>query len=384
MAASDPKLHRAVLEHLEAFAASPSCSVDLSGALASLSEAFGLPSDVKQTSYAPVALAEIFRAGVEKLGLQTEAERVEKLKANPLFTALLQNLTSRGFFKGVEEGSPEYEERFAKVVAQYEQRKKKGAASAASAEKTAAPSDVQSKAEAGEGDAQAQAEAFKAEGNAALKAGDHEAAIAKYTQALDVSPSGPQSHIYLSNRAAAYCHMKDYASAVEDCKNAIALNGAYAKAHARLGFAYFYQEDYVKAEAAYATAVELEPSSKNNTEYLQKCRAKLSAGAEVAAATPAAAGAGASGGMPAGLGGLAGLMGGAGGAGGLAGLMQNPQMMAMAQQMMSDPAAMQMAQQMMSDPSAMNNMLSALGGLGGAPGGGTPGSGAGDGGPSSS
>ncbi|KAF1792618.1 hypothetical protein GQ600_12501 [Phytophthora cactorum] len=72
--------------------------------------------------------------------------------------------------------------------------------------------------------------------------------------------------------------------------------------------------------------------------------------------TPAAsAPAGGAGGMPD-LSNLASMLGGGGG-GGLADLMNNPQMMEMAQNMMQNPQMMQMAQNMMQNPDMLNNLM---------------------------
>ena len=52
---------------------------------------------------------------------------------------------------------------------------------------------------------------------------DFQGAISFYDQALETCPDGPNTHIFLSNRAAAYTHLKDYERAAADCSEAIAL-----------------------------------------------------------------------------------------------------------------------------------------------------------------
>ena len=53
-------------------------------------------------------------------------------------------------------------------------------------------------------------------GNTALVAGDMHLAIEKYSEAIRLAPSGPMSHIYFSNRAAAHTVNGDYELALED------------------------------------------------------------------------------------------------------------------------------------------------------------------------
>lgn len=103
----------------------------------------------------------------------------------------------------------------------------------------------------------------------------------------------------------------------------------------------------------------------------ERKRRQVQATPAASASTPAAG----AGGMPD-LSNLASMLGGGGG-GGLADLMNNPQMMQMAQSMMQNPQMMQMAQNMMQDPSMLSNLM---GGLGGGAGAAAPGAGAGAGG----
>ncbi|KAH7418439.1 hypothetical protein BKA64DRAFT_199238 [Cadophora sp. MPI-SDFR-AT-0126] len=72
---------------------------------------------------------------------------------------------------------------------------------------------------------------MKAEGNADYKAGRWQAAIDKYSEALEVDPlnKGTNSKL-LQNRALCKNRLKDYAGAIEDCERAIALDPSYTKA----------------------------------------------------------------------------------------------------------------------------------------------------------
>ncbi|PBP28772.1 tetratricopeptide [Diplocarpon rosae] len=72
---------------------------------------------------------------------------------------------------------------------------------------------------------------MKGEGNADYKAGRWQAAIDKYSEALEVDPlnKGTNSKL-LQNRALCRNRLKDYAGAIEDCERAIALDPSYTKA----------------------------------------------------------------------------------------------------------------------------------------------------------
>lgn len=68
---------------------------------------------------------------------------------------------------------------------------------------------------------------------------DYEGAEKAYSEALELSPDGPNSHVYLCNRAAALCYLGHHDDAVVDCQESIDLNPRYAKAYTRLGYAFF-------------------------------------------------------------------------------------------------------------------------------------------------
>lgn len=72
---------------------------------------------------------------------------------------------------------------------------------------------------------------MKSEGNAQYKAGKWQAAVDKYTEALDVDPlnKGTNSKL-LQNRALCRVQLKDYNGAIEDCELAIRLDPSYTKA----------------------------------------------------------------------------------------------------------------------------------------------------------
>lgn len=123
-----------------------------------------------------------------------------------------------------------------------------------------------------------EAERLKALGNAYMQKKDYEAAADVYTQALKMSPSGPSSHVYFSNRAAALLSMKKFREAILDSERALALKPPYAKAHARLGLAHYLLGDYRQAMEAYAVALKYEPHNKSSQSYLEKAARRLAAG----------------------------------------------------------------------------------------------------------
>lgn len=163
-------------------------------------------------------------------------------------------VSAKGYFKGVEEGSEGYDERMGKLVAKFRARTEAASGGPAVEEAgssaprsapapAAAPAVARAAAAAPSTGAKAadekRAEEVKGEGNKLLLAKDYEGAERCYSEALDLSPSGPNSHVYLCNRAAALCYLGRNDDAVVDCQEAIDLNPAYAKAYTRLGYAYF-------------------------------------------------------------------------------------------------------------------------------------------------
>ena len=73
-------------------------------------------------------------------------------------------------------------------------------------------------------------EAKKDEGNSLYKKQQYEAALVKYTEAIELSPCAP----YFGNRAACYLMMGKARSAMEDAKAAVSLDSSFVKGWARL------------------------------------------------------------------------------------------------------------------------------------------------------
>ena len=79
------------------------------------------------------------------------------------------------------------------------------------------------------------AERAKAEGNDAYKNQDFKTALRHYSLAVNLVPT---SHVYRSNRSAAYSGLGQYKEALEDAQKTIELNREWAKGYARAGLAF--------------------------------------------------------------------------------------------------------------------------------------------------
>eukprot|EP00557_Chaetoceros_sp_GSL56_P010595 CAMPEP_0176485522 /NCGR_PEP_ID=MMETSP0200_2-20121128/5082_1 /TAXON_ID=947934 /ORGANISM="Chaetoceros sp., Strain GSL56" /LENGTH=793 /DNA_ID=CAMNT_0017882167 /DNA_START=214 /DNA_END=2595 /DNA_ORIENTATION=- len=120
-----------------------------------------------------------------------------------------------------------------------------------------------------------EAETLKVRGNAYMQQKKYNQARDFYTKALELSPMGPTSHVYYSNRAAALLSMRNFTEAVWDAERSIQLKPEYPKAHARLGLARFLLGQYQEAVESYTRAVELEPTNETSISYLEKSKRKV-------------------------------------------------------------------------------------------------------------
>ncbi|KAG6837865.1 hypothetical protein H0H93_013018 [Arthromyces matolae] len=182
-------------------------------------------------------------------------------------------------------------------------------------------------------DEKAQADAHKQRGNSLMSVEKYDEAIQAYDQAVSLDPSNP---IYYSNRAAAYSNKGDHLAAVGDADKAISLDSKFIKAYHRLGHAYFSLGDFEKSAEAYQTGLDQDPGNASLQQALRTARSRITSAepAQTSASRETDADSAATGG---GLGDLSSMFSGMGGAGGglpdIASMMNNPQMMAMAQQM---------------------------------------------------
>ncbi|KAF5375174.1 hypothetical protein D9758_000040 [Tetrapyrgos nigripes] len=187
----------------------------------------------------------------------------------------------------------------------------------------------------------AKADKLKQEGNALMSSKKYDEAIEAYSQAIALDTTNP---IYYSNRAAAYSSKGDHLSAVGDAELAIATDPKFVKAYHRLGHAQYCLSDFGAAADAFERGLKLDPSNASLKSGLENSKARITNDGsndsqhDVSTSDSGAAG----GGMPnmadmlRNFGGGGGAGGGAGGMPDLASMMNNPQMMAMAQQLMAN------------------------------------------------
>lgn len=123
-----------------------------------------------------------------------------------------------------------------------------------------------------------QAERSKAEGNVFMQKKMYPQAVQSYTHALKISPNGPSSHVYFSNRAAALLSMKKFGEAILDSERSLALKPDYGKAHARLGLAHFLSGNYRQAMEAYTVSLKYDPNNASSKSYLEKAAKRLAEG----------------------------------------------------------------------------------------------------------
>lgn len=358
---SDRKIDYLILTYLSSLK-TESNSENIDVACQCIATALGLDisstAEFQEHSYFPTDLGEIVGAGVKSIGAVTYKESLQQLQQDPKFVAFVDTCTRKGYFNGVDLNSLEYIQRNAKLMKKF---REKTASQPSVAAPSAAPAELKQNSEQA-------AEEKKQAGNAAIQKKDYELAVQLYSEAIQLSPSGPNSHIYYANRSAAYCHLADYTQAISDAEASIRLFPTYAKAYSRLGLAHFSLGNYKAAETVYQTVVDLEPGNKAAVEALQQAQQRLQQTEAGAVAQPAPMGL--PGLSPSALSSMMGMLGGAGGGGGnfmqmAQQMMQDPAFMQQAQQMMQNPMFMQQAQQMMQDPGAMQRALGALGGGGG-------------------
>lgn len=110
------------------------------------------------------------------------------------------------------------------------------------------------------------AERLKASGNAAFAAQQFDDAVAMYSKAIEADPT---NFIYYNNRAAAYHELKKYDKVMEDAQKSIAVQNN-AKAHIRLGAAFWAQRNLAEAKKEYELAASLDPSNVNVRESIAK------------------------------------------------------------------------------------------------------------------
>ena len=191
-----------------------------------------------------------------------------------------------------------------------------------------------------------------------MKKGNYGESCEKYKKALELSNEGPNSHIYYCNLACALGLLGKYEESIEACLNSISLKEDYAKAYSRLGYAYSKIKKLEEAKENYEKALKYDSTLENAKKSLESINNKLLKKEEKEEMEEIDTDS--KNNIP-NMNGLEQMMGGLGGLGGLGEMMQNPEMMKMAQGMMQNPEMMKMAQGMMQNPDMMNNMMSNMG-----------------------
>ncbi|KAJ7895939.1 activator of Hsp70 and Hsp90 chaperone [Mycena olivaceomarginata] len=101
------------------------------------------------------------------------------------------------------------------------------------------------------------APSLKDQGNKAFAAKDYDKAIELFTQAIALDP---KNHVLFSNRSAAHAGKRQWADALTDAEQCVAVNSSWAKGYARKGAALHGARRYDEAIAAYEEGLKLEDS----------------------------------------------------------------------------------------------------------------------------
>ncbi|KUJ21035.1 TPR-like protein [Mollisia scopiformis] len=117
---------------------------------------------------------------------------------------------------------------------------------------------------------------MKADGNTEYKAGRFQAAIDKYSEALEVDPlnKGTNSKL-LQNRALCRVQLKDYKGAVSDCEKAISLDPTYTKAKKTKATALGQSGDWEAAVRELKELQEQDPSDASIVKEVRKAELEL-------------------------------------------------------------------------------------------------------------
>ncbi|XP_077361161.1 stress-induced-phosphoprotein 1 [Festucalex cinctus] len=108
----------------------------------------------------------------------------------------------------------------------------------------------------------------KNKGNEAFQKGDYPVAMKHYTEAIKRNPTDAK---LFSNRAACYTKLLEFQLALKDCEECIKLEPTFIKGYTRKAAALEAMKDFSKAMDVYQKALELDSSSKEATEGLQRC-----------------------------------------------------------------------------------------------------------------
>lgn len=116
------------------------------------------------------------------------------------------------------------------------------------------------------------ADQLKDEGNNHMKEENYAAAVACYTQAIELDPNNA---VFYCNRAAAQSKLSHYTDAIKDCEKAIAIDSKYSKAYGRMGLALTAMNKFEEAVTSYQKALDLDPENDSYKSNLKIAEQKL-------------------------------------------------------------------------------------------------------------
>jgi DnaJ family protein C protein 7 len=117
---------------------------------------------------------------------------------------------------------------------------------------------------------------MKEEGNADFKAGRWQAAIQKYTDALDIDPSNKSMNAkLLQNRAQCKIKLKQYDEAIADCERATSLDPGYNKARRTKANAFGQAGRWEDSVREWKALQELEPEDAGIRKEIRKAELEL-------------------------------------------------------------------------------------------------------------
>ena len=120
-------------------------------------------------------------------------------------------------------------------------------------------------------------EQLKGLGNTCLNNKEYDQAINHYTEAIKIAKEQNKStHVYYSNRCAAFQSKEDYEKAFDDSLCCIEANPNWAKGYLRKGQSLFFLKRFSEAESAYKNGLEIDPNNASIQKQLNELKPYLS------------------------------------------------------------------------------------------------------------